>query len=126
VWLWESELRERGFRCQSDGYWQCARRYGLAADEYLSLYAWAEQALPDGGRRLVEVSTFHVTFLLGREHVHFYYHEYGENEWHPAGHTSRAEIRRTGQDPDELREAADAVAARLVGAWAGVFHPREA
>src|SRR5262249_25614118 len=95
VWLWAIELHELGFRRKSDRYWQCARRYGLPAEAHLSVYAWAEHAVAaDAARRLVEVSTFHVTFEIGRENIHFYYHERSDNEWEPAGHTSATEIAR--------------------------------
>jgi hypothetical protein len=70
------------------------------------------------------LSAFHVTLPREVERIHFYYHEYLENEWEPAGHTSRPEILRLGCDPLALREAADEVAAALVAALGGVFRAR--
>jgi len=77
-----------------------------------------------GTRWLVELTEFHVTFQLGLEHVHFYYHEQGENAWRPAGHTSSAEIIRLGESPLAWRSRADASAAALVAALGGVLLPR--
>jgi hypothetical protein len=123
MWLWESELRSLGFRRKSERYWQCERRFGLPACGHLSAYSWSEHAVA-GERLLAELSTFHVTFEIGHDNVHFYYHERLENEWEPAGHTTSAEITRLGHDPLRLRAWADAVAARLVAALGSVFHPR--
>jgi hypothetical protein len=128
VWLWAIELHELGFRRKSDRYWQCERRYGLPAEAHLSVFAWGEHGVAaDAGAapRLVEVSTFHVTFEIGRENIHFYYHELSDNEWEPAGHTSAAEIARLGRAARELRRAADEIAAALVAALGGTLHPRE-
>jgi hypothetical protein len=127
VWLWECELCDLGFRRKADRYWQCERRFGMGNGEHLSVYSWSEQRVPaDTGvaRFLVEVTEFHVTFEVGSDNLHFYYHEYLENEWRPAGHTSAGEIRRLDCDPRALREGADAVAVSLVEALGGVFHPR--
>jgi hypothetical protein len=120
-------MRELGFRRKAEQYWQCERRFGLPENGYLSVFSWSEQAIPgSAGRRfLVELSEFHVTFLLGFEHVHFYYHERSDNDWMPEGHTSRAEIRRLGEDPHAWRERADGVAATLVAALQGVLYPRD-
>ena len=49
-----------------------------------------------------------------------------DNEWLPAGHTSRTEIRRLGLDPNVLRAEADAIAEALVAALGGTCQPREA
>ena len=65
----------------------------------------------------MELTEFHVSFLLGLERIHFYYHERGENEWAAGGHTSANEITRLGHDPRSLRVQADAVAAAFVEAW---------
>src|SRR5437870_784608 len=98
MWLWECELRQLGFRRRSDGYWRCERRYGLPAEAYLSLFAGGEHDLfPEdvrARRRIVEVSAFHVTILLGVDRIHFYYHEVSETAWEPGGHTSSVEIAR--------------------------------
>ncbi len=129
MWLWDNELHERGFRRRSERYWQCVRGHGLPADAHLSLFSWAEQTLP--GRRkaerryLVEVTEFHVTFHVGIDHVHFYYHERLHNDWEPAGHTSTDELLRLRLIPAEWRQRADAVAARFVAALGGLFYPRD-
>lgn len=115
MWLWEVELRELGFRQKSARYWLCERRHGLWEGEHLSVYA---DARTDGERRLFEVHAFHVTFGIGIENVHFYYHESADNEWAPGGHTSRAEVERLGASLAALRARADAVAASLAAALA--------
>jgi hypothetical protein len=128
MWLWDNELYERGFRRRSERYWQCVRGHGLPADAHLSLFSWAEQTLPGrrkGQRRyLVEVTEFHVTFAIGIEHLHFYYHEHCDNDWKPAGHTSAGELRRLGLVPAQWRQRADEVAARLVASLGGTLFPR--
>jgi hypothetical protein len=128
MWLWASELHELGFRRRSERYWRCEGRHGLPAEGHLSIFSWGEQAIPAGragARYLVELTEFHVTFAVGREHLHFYYHEGWPNEWHPAGHTSSAEIRRAGGDPAELCGRADLVAGEFVDALGGVLVSRE-
>jgi hypothetical protein len=124
MWLWEAEFRRLGFRRRSERYWRCDRRYGLGADGHLSVFSWGELAGP-GGLLLAELTEFHVTFRLGLDHIHFYYHEYRDNEWHPGGRTSGREIRRLGEDPRALRRRADAVAAALAEALGGLLRPRE-
>src|SRR5437660_9962492 len=122
MWLWASELSGLGFRRKSDGYWQCERRHGLPDGAHLSLFSWSEQARPaDTGRVrfLVEVTEFHVTFVLRHEHVHFYHHERLENGWEPGGHSSTRELRRLGANVNALREDADTIAAALVEALGG-------
>src|SRR4051812_45307564 len=99
MWLWESELRELGFRRKSDRYWQCERCHELPDGAHLSVFSWGEQSIPGrrgGGpvRYLVELTEFHVTFRIGLENIHFYYHERLDNQWHPEGHTSGPEVRR--------------------------------
>jgi hypothetical protein len=127
MWLWASELNELGFRRKSEGYWRCERRFGLPPNAHLSLFSWGEHALPGAERPaplLVELAEFHVTFVLRHQHVHFYYHERLHNDWDPAGHTSRAELRRLGVNRAELRARADAVAAAVAAALGGTFYPR--
>src|SRR5262249_15427319 len=127
MWLWESQLHELGFRRKANRYWRCERRYGLPEEAHLSLFSWGEQAIPAGGpgrrpRFLVELTEFHVTFELGGEHLHFYYHERAENEWEPGGNTSHAELRRLGLAPAALRQQADVIAAAFINALGGVPH----
>jgi hypothetical protein len=123
MWLWEAELRRLGFRRRSERYWRCDRRYGLGSDGHVSVFCWGELAAE--GRLLAELTEFHVTFYFGLDHVHFYYHEHHDNEWHPAGHTSGPEIRRLGRDPEALRRRADAAASDLAAALGGRLRPRE-
>ena len=89
------------------------------------MYAWNEQSLVEDraaeARWLAEPSAFHVTFQLGLERVHFYFHEHRDNEWEPGGHTSSKEIRRLGHDLLELRERADEIAAAFIEALAAVY-----
>ena len=128
MWLWDTDLRRLGFRRKSERYWQCERRFGLSATDHVSLFSWSEQVIPGqagAARFLVEMTEFHVTLLRGLENLHFYYHEHHDNEWRPAGHTSRAEIRRLGLDPIVLRAEADSVAEELVRALGGTWRPRE-
>jgi hypothetical protein len=127
MWLWASELHAMGFRRRSERYWRCERRFGLPTNAHLSVFSWGEHALPaDAGPAplLVEVTEFHVTFVLGNQHVHFYYHEGPHSEWAPAGHTSAAELRRLSADRASLRARADNVAAAVVAALGGTFRPR--
>jgi hypothetical protein len=129
MWLWESELREVGFRRKSERYWRCEGRFGLPDNAHLSLFSWSEQALSEERSRrprfLVELTEFHVTFRVTWEHIHFYYHERCDNDWEPGGHTSAAEVLRLGLEPRLLRDAADEVAAAFIAALAGVWHPRD-
>lgn len=117
MWIINAELQRLGFRRRSRRYWQCERRYGLPNDAYLSIYAEGKDSHldRDSGKsaRILEVSAFHVTFLLDVDNVHFYYHEYGDGVWEAGGHTSSAEIARHDVDPRALRRLADAVAAEL-------------
>jgi hypothetical protein len=123
MWIWQGVLHELGFRRRSERYWQCERGHGLGATEHLSLFPWSECG-PEGGARLIELNTFHVTFVLEGEHLHFYYHEGHDNDWEPGGHTSSREIRRIGHNPRALRRRADAVASALVAALGGEMLPR--
>lgn len=121
-------MRELGFRRKSERYWRCVRNFGLGEGEYLSVFSWGEQRLPGpasgSARFVVEMTEFHVTFLVGIDHVHFYYHETRENAWQPAGHTSAGELHRLGRDPQTLRERADRIASRFITRLGGVRHPR--
>jgi hypothetical protein len=125
MWRWDGELGRIGFRRRGERFWLCERRYGLVGSDHVSVFSWSEQSLP-GGTFLVEVTEFHVTLYRGGEHLHFYYHEMLDNQWHPAGHTSGAEIRRLGLDPERLRDQADLIAAVLAEALGGGPAPREA
>jgi hypothetical protein len=128
VWLWESELRELGFKRKSERYWQCERRFGLDDCSHLSIYSWREQTVRGARsgpvRFLVELTEFHVTFERERDNIHFYFHERLENEWEPGGHTSSVEIRQLGYEPAELREVAEEIAVTFIEAVNGVYHPR--
>jgi hypothetical protein len=82
-------------------------------------------ASADEGER-VDVAAFHVTFCLGVDRVHFYFHEVADGVWEPGGHTSAAEIRRYLRDPAELRAVADRVAAEFLSALGMELLPRSA
>jgi hypothetical protein len=77
-----------------------------------------------GGPTPLEISAFHVTFLLNADNIHFYYHEAGDGVWAPGGYTSVAEIERHGVDPGALRDIADAAAAEVAAALGGVLRKR--
>src|SRR4051794_26920582 len=109
MWLWQDELHRVGLRRRSDGYWKAERRFGLPANAYVSVFA-RESRRPAAagpgrrrgrraGRLAAEVSAFHVTFVVGRDNVHFYYHESGDRDWSPGGHTTAREIRALDADP---------------------------
>lgn len=117
-------MRQLGFRRRGERYWSCERRYGLAGHDHVSVFSWSEQAVP-GGRFAVEMTEFHVTFYRGGEHLHFYYHEMGDNAWQPAGHTSANELARLALDAAALRAGADAVARALVAALGGAWLGRD-
>src|SRR5437762_3098257 len=128
MWLWEYELRQVGFRSRSGGYWQCERAFGLPAHAYVSIFVgnW-DVRLGRGNppsRRRLHVCTFHVTFLLDVDNIHFYYHEHSVNAWEPGGYTSSTEILRHGVDPRQLRQRADEIAARVAAAFGGELLPR--
>ena len=122
MWLHPNELRRAGFRRHSPRYWRCAGRHGLPAHAHLSAFAHAVSAR--GGSERVDVAAFHVTFVLGADSLHFYYHDAAEGAWEPGGHTSTAELLRYPVDPARLRADADAVAARLAAALATRLLPR--
>src|SRR5690242_4007301 len=118
MWIHQTVLRRVGFRPMSDDYWKCERGHGLPAEAYLSLFP----AAADGP--WAEVWAFHVTFYLGVDRVHFYYHDAGDGTWEPGGHTSGREIRRHAARPLVLRRLADIVAASVAEAWGGTLTPR--
>jgi hypothetical protein len=128
MWLWDLELQRIGIRRKSRRYWQGEGRFGLPAGAYVSMFVTARDNAPGrrrrGGSILLEVSAFHVTFLLNADNIHFYYHEVGEGVWAPGGHTSVAEIARHGTDARVLRDIADAVAAEVVAALGGILRKR--
>jgi hypothetical protein len=127
MWQWDDALWQLGFRRRGERYWQCERGFGLRQAEHISIFSWSEQAIPGErgpARFLVEVTEFHVTFLLGGEHLHFYYHEHADHAWVVAGHTSANEIRRVGANPAALRAHADAVAREVIEGLGGTLQPR--
>ncbi len=124
MWIWTEQLRLLGFRRKSERYWQCVNHFELGPSEHLSLFPWSEVHLAETGQTLVELDTFHVTFIHGVDHIHFYYHEQNDNVWEPGGHTSSREIRRHGQCPREMRARADRIAAAFIHALTGSMLPR--
>jgi hypothetical protein len=117
-----------GLRRLSPRYWQCESRYGLHGGAYLSVFSYAEERQPTAaaaGRERFDICAFHVTFCLGVDRVHFYYHELAEGVWEPGGHTSGAEIRRYRREPAELRALADRVAAEFLAALGMKLMPRD-
>ena len=128
MWLWVCELHQRGLRRLSASYWQCERRYGLPDGAYLSLFVQVgEKQRTAGvvGRERLDVAAFHVTFCLGVDRVHFYFHEVAEGVWEPGGHTSALEIRRYRREPAELRAVADRVAGEFLSALGMQLLPRD-
>ena len=127
MWLWEFELRTLGFRRLSERYWQCEGRFGLPECAHISVFPWVEQSLPGDRRKLpvlVELDTFHVTFVTPAGRIHFYYHDRLQNDWQPGGHTRAREIRRQGYRAHRLCAEADAVASEFVAALTGKFRQR--
>lgn len=120
--LWTWQLHQLGFRRFSDRYWQCERGHDLPAAAYLSVFSDVRDRDGDGER--IDVGAFHVTFVLGIDRVHFYYHEVTERVWEPGGHTSSGEIRRYRRDPAELRAVADGVAFVFLAALGRELTPR--
>ncbi len=116
MWIWESELRELKFKSKSDHYWQCERGLDLPEAAYISIYPWSSRTHPALGITIHEITAFHVTFLLGTEHIHFYYHEGEDEEWEPGGHTSTKEILRVHPAPKKLRRLADRIAKQFATA----------
>ena len=120
MWIWEFQLRELGFRRKNDVYWICERGCGLADGDHLSLFLWTREA-QDSSPSAFELTEFHVTFLIGSQNVHFYYHEIGDNLWEPGGHTSGMELEGLGCDPPGLIAEADEIARLFVktldGRW---------
>jgi hypothetical protein len=128
MWLWECELRQLGLRRLSPRYWQCERRYGLPRGAYLSVFSHAgesQTAAGDVQRERLDICAFHVTFCLGVDRVHFYFHEVAEGVWEPGGHTSGTEIRRYRREPAELRAIADRVAGEFLSALGMKLTPRD-
>jgi hypothetical protein len=128
MWLWACELRQRGLRCLSASYWQCERRYGLPSEAYLSVFAHAGEKQHRGGtagRERLDVAAFHVTFCLGVDRVHFYFHEVADGMWEPGGHTSTLEIRRYRREPAELRSLADRIAGAFLSSLGMQLLPRD-
>ena len=124
MWIRENELYQLGFRQRSEGYWKCERKFGQGDASYLSIFAYAVEW--QAGQRGLEVSAFHVTFPVGQDNLHFYYHERGDQLWEPGGHTSGREIQRYKLSLRRLRDRADEVAQRLIQAWAGKYLERSA
>ena len=77
------------------------------------------------GRERLDVAAFHVTFCLGVDRVHFYFHEVADSMWEPGGHTSALEIRRYRREPSELRAVADRVAGAFLLALGMQLLPRD-
>ena len=125
MWLYDARMSELGFRRKGERYWCCDRRHGLGGHDHVSVFCWSELRSPDG-RRLIELTEFHVTLYRGGERLHFYYHEHDDNHWRHEGNTSHAEIRRLGLEPAALRAEAEAVARELVAALGGVLTGEEA
>lgn len=128
MFFWTRELERLGFREQSRCYWRCAGRYGLPSGAYLSVYTGLHKPIFDHDRGCaedwVDLYAFHVTFVLPRDRVHFYYREGEPNEWYPEGYTPSAQITRMGGDPLLLRSIADDVALACVSALKGAWSPR--
>lgn len=128
MWLWASELHQLGFRRKRDRYWLCARRWGLRGVDHLSLYPWSEQTVSGpsacAALTLVELTEFHVTFVVSGERLHFYYHELGDSAWQSGRHTSRAELERQGCAARQLRGRADAIAEQFIAALGCSFRHR--
>ena len=124
MWLCADKLKNIGFRQFSRWYWQCDTRFGLPADAHLSIFVGCEPRCGHEVIRMVEVSAFHVTFRVGTDHLHFYYHELDEMTWEPGGHTTAGEIARYGIEAHHLRNQADEIAAQVLAALNRRFLPR--
>jgi hypothetical protein len=125
MWIRIDCLRRLGFRPGERGYWWCERGHGLPPHSHLSIYAWGAKSMRRGDEpRAVEVNAFHVTFAHRGNNLHFYYHDRGECEWEPGGHTSAGELRALGCEPAAVRAAADGAAERFITALGGTLQPR--
>lgn len=127
MWIWDFELEELGLRQRSELYWQCERGFGLAEHDHISLFLWTLQPhshSSDTPKNAFELTEFHITFLLDRDHIHFYYHEIQQDCWEPGGHTSSNQLRGLGYDPQDLIEEADAIACEFVAAIKGTWLDR--
>ncbi len=113
MWIWDFQLQQMGFRQKSERYWQCERGFGLTEGDHISLFLWTIQPHSEVDQQTLhayELTEFHITFLLDLDHVHFYYHEIQDQTWELGGHTSSAQIRYLGFDPQSLIEEADSIA----------------
>jgi hypothetical protein len=88
-------------------------------DRRLTTTGW----LLESGR--LDVAAFHVTFCLGVDRVHFYFHEVADGVWEPGGHTSALEIRRYRREPAELRSLADRIAGAFLSSLGMQLLPRD-
>jgi hypothetical protein len=75
-------------------------------------------------RLRIDFASFHVTFRVGVDHVHFYYHELDDQTWESGGHTSLLELDRLGLRRDQLREQADQIARELLSSFGVELLPR--
>lgn len=129
MWIWDFQLRQLGFRQKNDLYWRCERGFGLCEGDHLSAFLWTEEVHSEigGSKRAFELTEFHVTFLVERDHVHvhFYYHEVQNNRWEPGGYTSSIQLHGMGIEPRDLLVEADEIAQELVRRLQGEWIPRE-
>jgi hypothetical protein len=127
MWIWDFQLRQLGFRQKNDLYWRCERGFGLSEGDHLSVFLWTQEDHQEvaGSKRAFELTEFHVTFLIDRDHIHFYYHEIQDNRWKPGGHTSSIQLKGMGLDPQSLIQEADTVAQELVQMLKGRWMSRD-
>jgi len=122
--LWKHQLLELGLREKGARYWRCDDRYEMNQGVHLSVFLWTADARSSRRAQRFELCEFHITFELGTENIHFYYHEVREGQWRGAGHTSSPEIQRLGYQTSPLRENADQIALRWVEALQCQLLPR--